>query len=432
MASLTFLVGALYLFTFAKGRKQSIHMSFALLCFAVGMYDVFSIGLYDSTSLAAGLVWQNLQLRTIDFISILLIWFVAVYAQHPRGRLVSISIAWFGLVFILSLVLDPSLTLSPLRPAVKYISIPGFVTVTYYEGQLGIAYEVGIASAIGFYAYLLVIVIRAYLRTRVRGLLVVVFGLCAYFAGVVNDTLVASRVYDFIYLSEYAFMIIVFSMFLVLINDMASLYHTIAVANATLEAKVEERTAEIRKLNEDLRRQAELDPLTGIYNRRFFGEYLEIELRRARNRQEHRLAQLPGINDMNFGLAMIDIDHFKLVNDTWGHPAGDKALVEVVQVIRGVIFSRDVFCRFGGEEFVILFTRTSRDGIVQAIEKIRKNVQDHVIIVTDDGRETSVTLSIGVVIFEEVPGLTTQQLLRVADARLLSAKNAGRNVAIYE
>ena len=230
-------------------------------------------------------------------------------------------------------------------------------------------------------------------------------GLSTYFVGAINDTLVASRVYDFIYVSEYAFMIVVLSMFFVLLADLASLYERIEVANTTLEARVEERTAEIRKLNEDLRRQAELDPLTGIYNRRFFGEYLDIELRRARNRQEHRVAQLQGINDMNFGLAMIDIDHFKRVNYTWGHPAGDKVLVEVVRVIQSVIFSRDILCRFGGEEFVILFTRTSRDGIVQAIEKIRKSVEDHVIVLADDGGETGVTLSIGVVIFEEVPGL---------------------------
>jgi len=432
MASLTFLLGGLYLFTFAKGRKHSIHISFALLCFAVGLYDIFSIGLYDSTSLASGLVWQNLQLRVMDFISIFLIWFVAVYTQGRHPRLVAVAAAWFGLFFLLSFILDPSLTLSPLKPAVKHVVIPGFVNLTYYEGELGIAYEAGILSAIGFYLYLLVIVIRTYVKTRAQGLLVVVFGLLTYFAGVVSDSLVASRVYDFIYVSEYAFMIIVFSMFLSLFDDLASLYHALEEANATLEARVEERTSEIRKLNEDLRRQAELDPLTGIYNRRFFGEYLEIELRRARNRQEHRLSQMQGVNDMNFGLAMIDIDHFKLVNDTWGHPAGDRTLVEVVQVIRSVIFSRDVFCRFGGEEFVILFTRTSRDGIVQAIEKIRKSVADHAITVSEDGRETNVTLSIGVVIFEEVPGLTTHQLLRVADSRLLAAKSAGRNVAVYE
>lgn len=432
MATLTLFVGVFHLFVFVKGRRQPTHLPFAFLCFAVALYDVFSIGLYNSVSLSQGIVWQNLQLQTIDLISIFLIWFVAVYTQRSKGRLIPVSVAWFGLLLILSLLLNPVLTLSPLRPAVKHMDIPGFLSVTYYEGELGIAYEVGIASAILFYAYLLVILVKAYLKTRVRGLLIVIFGLSTYFIGVANDILVAERVYDFIYISEYAFMIVVFSMFSVLLSDLASLYHTIEEANRTLETRVEERTAEIRKLNDDLRRQAELDPLTGIYNRRFFGEYLDIELKRARNRQEHKVAQIQGLNDMNFGLAMIDIDHFKLVNDTWGHPAGDRALVEVVRVIQGVIFSRDVFCRFGGEEFVILFTRTSREGIVQAIEKIRKSVEENQITVTDDGRKTGVTLSVGVVIFEEVPGLTTQQLLRIADSRLLAAKKAGRNAAVYE
>jgi len=432
MASLTFFVGAYHLFFFASGRRQVIHLWFALLCLAVGMYDVFSMGLYNSMSLTQGLIWQRLQLQAVDFISVFLIGFVVTYTQRSRSRLLPISAAWFALLFILSFLLSPALTLSPLHPDVKNIDIPGFLRVTYNEGQLGLLYQGEIASALGLYAYLTVLLIRRYLATRMKGLLVVVCGMCVYFLGAINDTFVASEIYSFVYVSEYAFMIPVFSMFLVLIRDLASLYHAIEKANATLEARVEERTVEIRKLNEDLRRLAELDPLTGIYNRRFFGEYLDIELRRARNLQEHRVARLDGANEMNFGLAMIDIDHFKVVNDTWGHPAGDRALVEVVRVIQGVIFSRDVFCRFGGEEFVILFTRTSREGIVQAIEKIRRKVQEHVIALTDDGRTTRLTLSIGVVIFEEVPGLTTQQLLRVADSRLLSAKKAGRNVAVYE
>ena len=116
----------------------------------------------------------------------------------------------------------------------------------------------GIASAVCIYLYLLVLLIRAYLKKRTRGLLIVISGLSTYFVGAVNSTLVASRVYDFIYVSEYAFMIVVLSMFFVLLADLASLYERIEVANTTLEARVKERTAEIRKLNEDLRRQASL------------------------------------------------------------------------------------------------------------------------------------------------------------------------------
>jgi len=432
MASITFFVGAFYLILYFSGRRQTVHLWFALMSIAVGMYDVFSTGLYDSTSVAQGFIWQQLQLQAVDFISVFLVGFVVVYTQRPRSRVLPVSAAWYALLLILSFVLSRELTFSPLYPEVKNVDIPGLLRVTYNEARIGLLYQIEIVSSLGLYAYMTVLLIRRYLATRVKGPLVVVCGMFAYFLGAINDTLVGLGVYSSVYVSEYAFMIPVLSMFFVLIRDLGSLYDAIERANATLEARVEERTVEIRRLNDDLRRLAELDPLTGIYNRRFFGEYLDIELRRARNLQEHRVAKLEGVNDMNFGLAMIDIDHFKRVNDTWGHPAGDKALVEVVRVIQSVIFSRDIFCRFGGEEFVILFTRTSRDGIVQAIEKIRKTVHDQVITVTDDGRTTKLTLSIGVVIFEEVPGVTTQQLLRVADNRLLSAKKAGRNVAVYE
>lgn len=291
MASLTFFVGAFHLVIYTRGGRQPIHLPFSLLCFAVALYDVFSIGLYDSTSLIQGIAWQDLQLRVISVISIFLVWFVAVYTRRSRSPLIRVAVAWFVLLFVLTLFVSPALTLSPLRPAVKHIDIPGFLSATYYEGELGIAYEVGIASAVVFYAYLLVLLIRSYLTTRLKGVLVVIIGLSTFFLGVVNDSLVAYGVYDFIYLAEYAFMIVVFSMFAVLLGDLANLYHAIEEANRTLETRVEQRTAEIRKLNDDLRRQAELDPLTGVYNRRFFGEYLEIELRRARNLQEHRIAR---------------------------------------------------------------------------------------------------------------------------------------------
>ena len=89
----------------------------------------------------------------------------------------------------------------------------------------------------------------------------------------------------------------------------------------------------------------------------------------------------------------------------------------------------DVFCRYGGEEFVILFTRTSREGILQAIEKIRKGIADHPFFL-DDAGPVPITVSIGAVIFDEVPGLTTAQFLRIADNRLLAAKDAGRNIVV--
>ncbi len=431
MASLSAFAGFLHLFVFFRGRRVPAHLPFALLCVSVAVYDVFSIGLYTSSSVAEGVRWQKLQLDTMDIISVCITWFVARYTNRTGSRILRAVAGWFALVFIVSLVAGPDFTLSPLRPSIKTIAIPGLPLITYFEGELGIVYLAGIASAVLLYVYLLAVLVSNYVRSRTRGLLVVIVGMSTYFLGVANDSLVAARVYPFIYLSEYSFMIVVLTMSWVLLGELAQLYHRIEDTNATLEARVEERTREITKLNEDLRRQAERDSLTGIYNRRFFSQYLEIELRRARNRLEHRTVPLPEDNDMNFGLAMVDIDHFKRINDTYGHPAGDRAIVEVVAIIQEVIFSRDVFCRYGGEEFVILFTRTSREGIVQAIEKIRRRVDEHAFVVDDDHEAVRITVSIGVVIFEEVPQLTTQQLLRIADHRLLEAKEGGRNRVVY-
>jgi diguanylate cyclase (GGDEF)-like protein len=264
--------------------------------------------------------------------------------------------------------------------------------VTYCEGEIGAFFSAAIGSAILAYLYLLVLLSRHYAQVRDRRSLVIIGGLLVYFAGVVNDTAVAARVYSFIYVSEYAFMVVILAMSSVLLKELVNLYQAVEEANTDLERKVRERTQEIEALSEELRRQAELDSLTGIYNRRFFSEYLDIELRRARSRMEHRDAGISGSNDMNFGLAMIDVDHFKLVNDTFGHPAGDRVLVELVKRIRANIFSRDIFCRFGGEEFIVLFTRTSREGIVNAVEKIRKSVENDGFDLADSAEPLRVTI----------------------------------------
>jgi two-component system cell cycle response regulator len=125
------------------------------------------------------------------------------------------------------------------------------------------------------------------------------------------------------------------------------------------------------------------------------------------------------------------VDHFKRVNDTWGHPAGDRVLVELVQRIRETIFSRDVFCRYGGEEFIVLFTRTSREGIVNAVEKIRRSVESPPFMLPEAPESLPVTVSIGAAILDDAASMTSEQFLRLADERLLAAKSAGRNRTVF-
>jgi diguanylate cyclase (GGDEF)-like protein len=431
MAAINVFVGILHLFIFLRRRRPLAHLPFALLCFCVALYDIFCVGLYNSRSTVEGVVWQRLQICTGFLISVFLIWFVVVFTAQKRKLIMLLFMGWFIVALAASTLLSPSLTVSATRPSTKNLVVFGNLGVTYYEGEIGLFFIVVLASTILAYLYFLILLYRWYRQTREKHSLVIFAALLFYFIGVINDLSIATRVYSFVYLSEYAFMVIIFAMSYVLLDEFVGLYLAIEAANRGLEQKVRERTCDIEILNKELQRQAELDSLTGIYNRRFFSEYIEIELRRARNRLEHSITILPGANDMNFGLAIIDVDHFKRVNDTYGHPAGDRVLVEIVRRIQGSIFSRDIFCRYGGEEFIVLFTRTSREGIVSAVDKIRRSVEEQRIALQECAEPLPITVSIGVAIFEDVANMTSDQIIRLADERLLTAKNTGRNKIVY-
>jgi diguanylate cyclase (GGDEF)-like protein len=159
------------------------------------------------------------------------------------------------------------------------------------------------------------------------------------------------------------------------------------------------------------------DPLTGLYNRRHLDERLASELGAA---QRH---------GRPVALLMIDIDHFKLVNDDRGHLAGDEALKMVAFVLRGAVRKEDVLARYGGEEFVVLARETLVEGARALAERIRRAVE-HSRFAWQDA-ELGVTVSVGVTVLhslsEYVPGRTERELVEAADRALYAAKQQGRN-----
>jgi diguanylate cyclase (GGDEF)-like protein len=432
MASINFYVGSYYLFFFVKRPKIKEHLPFALLCLGVGFYNVFCAGLYNSHSIDDGIFWQRLQLETAAAIAVLMIWFTGVFTGQKGNRIIRILIAWFIFVFFALLVMPQGLTLSPARPDIKNIDLFGLIKITYYEGALGTAYLVELLSAIAAYIYLFYLFIRCYLRTKNKILLLVIAGQVIYFAGVASDSLMSMQFYSFIYTSEYAYSFVIISMAYLLFDKFVALHEAFETLSVNLEEKVYERTCEIKKLNEDLKKLAEYDSLTGIYNRRFFNEYFEIEVKRAKSFIEHKTQLRPGQgNDMNFGLAILDIDHFKPINDTYGHQVGDSVLKQITDIMKENMFKRDVLCRYGGDEFVMLLTKTSQDGILQAAEKIRKEIDEHAFTFSENSKSQHVTISVGLVNFNEVIDKDREAILKVADNRLLIAKNMGKNRVVY-
>jgi diguanylate cyclase (GGDEF)-like protein len=178
-------------------------------------------------------------------------------------------------------------------------------------------------------------------------------------------------------------------------------------------------------LKKKLEDMSEMDMLTGAYNRRFFNKYLDIEIRRHAS-----LIRYGQTQEVNFGIAMIDTDNFKRINDMYGHLIGDAVLADVARIIKAALFERDIFCRYGGEEFVVLFTSTSRAGAMIAIGKILRTVEGHVFELGEAAPGTHVTVSVGFASVDEESNIF--KLLDLADKRLSAAKKAGKNRAVSE
>jgi two-component system cell cycle response regulator len=168
------------------------------------------------------------------------------------------------------------------------------------------------------------------------------------------------------------------------------------------------------KYHEEFFRLTAIDGLTQAYSKRFLLETLDREFHRA-----IRHSRL-------LSLVMLDIDHFKLINDTHGHLAGDNILREMSGIILHNIRREDVFARYGGEEFALVLPETDHDQAVQICEKLRQLIEDYHF--SFSGKDILVTVSFGVAVAKgQENGESMQDFISCADAKLYEAKQTGRN-----
>jgi diguanylate cyclase (GGDEF)-like protein len=167
------------------------------------------------------------------------------------------------------------------------------------------------------------------------------------------------------------------------------------------------------KMREMLKIQSVRDPLTGLYNRRYMEESLTRELRRAARKKTE------------LGVMMLDVDHFKQFNDTFGHEAGDSVLRSLGNLLRTQFRAEDIVCRYGGEEFTVILPDTSVQLTQQRAEELREAAKRELVQLRGQSLG-AVSLSIGVASFP-ANGATSETLLGAADAALYRAKEAGRD-----
>lgn len=188
-----------------------------------------------------------------------------------------------------------------------------------------------------------------------------------------------------------------------------------------LEFSIEERTLELeialRELadkNKELEKLSAIDPLTGLMNRRYFDKRILAESRRSKREQT------------SLGLAILDIDHFKKINDTYGHLAGDHCLKVFAKVLRETVKRpSDTICRYGGEEFILILPNTPISGLYNILERVREAVEQTDIVF--EGHSLNMTVSIGASTRVIASESEHELLVAFVDKQLYQAKENGRN-----
>lgn len=182
----------------------------------------------------------------------------------------------------------------------------------------------------------------------------------------------------------------------------------ISVIEKSLKKEIDLKTQQLLSSNKKLKQLYVTDRLTNLYNRHKIDNELLNELKKAKKYDE------------TFGILILDIDHFKSINDNYGHIVGDSVLIECAKILQESIRKTDIAARWGGEEFLILCPKIDADGLKTLAQKIRKNFES-----TKFETEKTQTLSIGCTLYNNDE--TIETILSRADKALYKAKNGGRN-----
>lgn len=179
------------------------------------------------------------------------------------------------------------------------------------------------------------------------------------------------------------------------------------------KAELNRLTSDYERSRKKLKHEANQDRLTGVFNRRYFDREFSERIRDCRT------------SATSLSLIFIDLDHFKKVNDTFGHDKGDEALKAVADLIKATCRQDDIVARYGGEEFVVIFSKMSTKNAMTAAESIRRIVEEK----SEDFAGVKITVSIGVATFPD-HAKNCQGLIRKADAAVYRAKSSGRNQVV--
>jgi len=221
--------------------------------------------------------------------------------------------------------------------------------------------------------------------------------------------LIEKKLYD---TYKMGYEIIKYVLIIILTIVLLGLYRYLLVRK--LNTKLVKQSKKLNDTKKELEKLAFIDSLTSLYTRRYFIEISENILNLAIRKRTDTF------------VIMIDIDDFKNVNDTYGHKVGDDVIVQCANIFKKLTRESDIICRWGGEEFVILFPETNLDGALKISEKIRASIQENEILL-EDNKKLEFTISIGLSKIKTVDKADIHVSISRADEALYEAKHSGKN-----
>lgn len=244
MSAVCLYVTCYYLIMYFLVKKRG-YLTFALLCFSIFIYDMTCAGLYNAAEISEGIFWQKGNFISTSLVSVSILWFISDFTETLIGRrAAALTLYFLGMVPVVVTV-NNGLVLTADRPSVKNIKIDSLLDVTYYEGKPGVLCSILLLVVVITFMYLTWILIRYNRMNKDRKSVKVIISFCIFFGGVLNDIFVSSGYYQFIYISEYAFMYILVIMGYELQAHFVRLQKEVENLNINLELKVAERTVEL-------------------------------------------------------------------------------------------------------------------------------------------------------------------------------------------
>jgi diguanylate cyclase (GGDEF)-like protein len=425
MAVITAYIAIYHLLKFLLQKKSLEDLYFALLCLSVFLYDLFSIGLYNSTAVSGSILWQRGQLFSVALIATCTVLFIYRITETRADALCYCLAATYGLLGLLALLPFDFVLYAerPLRRSFRLFSL----TVSYLEARpgplVGVLFVLIVAGM--FFGYRLLV--------RKRALpLIIAFTL--FFLTDIADMLNAFGLLKLVYLIEYSFLGLVLVMEHSLLRRFVEMNAQVASLNLLLEQRVADRTrrieilleqlsqknGELEEKNSRLQEIAERDSLTELLNHAAFHRRLREVFNESRR------------NRFSFAVLMFDVDSFKKLNDSFGHLVGDAVLKRIAEVLHGqaegddnLLRNYDVASRYGGDEFALILPYCGQAEAEAVCGRVLASIRA---VRLAEHPELRVTVSLGGTILSSGEECAHERfLIMTADRGLYRAKMEGKD-----